>query len=109
MILCISCELNLVRCGGGSSIIVLAAMALFEKIKSKGSKYLCLSSNPTSYIFFVQQLKFHGSKKYENFTVCYLEYLDSAVIFLGPDLFSKYANLFRLVTFAFFISPVVVV
>ena len=57
--------------------------------------------------FFI--LKFHGSKKYENFTVCYLEYLDFAVIFLGPDLFSKYANLFRLVTFAFFISPVVVV
>ena len=57
--------------------------------------------------FFI--LKFHGSKKYENFTVCYLEYLDSAVIFLGPDLFSKYANLFRLVTFAFFKSPVVVV
>ena len=57
--------------------------------------------------FFI--LKFHDSKKYENFTVCYLEYLDSVVIFLGPDLFSKYANLFRLVTFAFFISPVVVV
>ena len=95
------------RCGGGSSIIVLAAMALFENIKSKGSKHLCLSSNPTSYMFFC--LAFHGSKKFENFTVCYLEYLDAAVIFLGPDLFSKYANLFRLVTFPFFISPVVVV
>ena len=57
--------------------------------------------------FFI--LKFHGSKKYENSTVCYLEYLDSVVIFLDPDLLSKYANLFRLVTFAFFISFVVVV
>ena len=61
----------------------------------------------TSLSFFI--LKFHDSKKYENFTVCYLEYLDSAVIFLGPDLFSNYANLFRLVAFAFFISHAVVV
>ena len=68
---------------------------------------LILDKMLVSLSFFI--LKFHGSKKYENFTVCYLKYLDSAVIFLGPDLFSKYANLFRLVTFVFFMSPVVVV